>query len=125
MTIVLDRLPNSSLVWGIVPTLGYLHVDKEVIHTVELPWRQNERNVSAIPPGRYKLAKNADKGVIEVLDVPGRTGIQIHPANWCHELKGCIGVGMDFNGTGGVQESRKAMGLLLEMLPDTASLVVK
>lgn len=47
----------------------------------------------------------------EVVDVPGRTFIMLHPANWPHEVKGCIAPGMDYRimrGNQAVTSSRDA-----------------
>jgi hypothetical protein len=61
-----------------------------------------------IPAGTYKLILHqpsefdasltgklgsAYHGVIRLVDVPGRTAIEIHPANEVEELKGCIAPG--------------------------------
>lgn len=50
-----------------------------------------------IPAGRYKviLTKSPHLGYVtpEVLDVPGRTAIRIHIANFVTELLGCTAVG--------------------------------
>lgn len=58
----------------------------------------------------------AHKGMIEVLDVPGRTEILIHPANSMAQLLGCLAPGMSFDNHGGdglwVNESRKAYQLI-------------
>src|SRR5882724_9246250 len=46
-------------------------------------------------------------------DVPGRTDIEIHPANAITDLQGCIGVGRYVVGQDAIAESRLALGLLL------------
>jgi Family of unknown function (DUF5675) len=62
--------------------------------TIELPWRNNEPRISCIPEGEYKLIKRYSphfKWHLQVLDVPGRDLILMHPANDAvKELKGCI-----------------------------------
>jgi Family of unknown function (DUF5675) len=61
---------------------------------IELPWKDNHTRVSCIPEGKYRLVKRYNPHFdehFEVMDVPGRTGILIHPANDALlELKGCI-----------------------------------
>lgn len=37
------------------------------------------------------------RGIPQVLDVPGRTSIEIHPANWVTELLGCLATGFSLN----------------------------
>lgn len=58
----------------------------------------------------------AHKGMIEVLDVPSRTEILIHPANSMAQLLGCLAPGMSYDNHGGdglwVNESRKAYQLI-------------
>ena len=69
-------------------TRGDLFIGDDLIcHMLELPWRENHRGISCIPPGRYEvsyLAKSASgryKDVYHVQDVPGRFGILIHKGN--------------------------------------------
>ena len=80
-------------------TLGYLSVDGEVIcYTLELPWRDNQSNISSIPAGRYDAIVRTDgnKGWrLELLYVPSRYNIQIHIGNYTSDITGCTLVGMD------------------------------
>jgi hypothetical protein len=68
--------------------------DVFICHTIELPWKENERRTSCIPEGRYELKKRYSpkfKWHLLVKDVPGRSVILMHPANDAmKELKGCI-----------------------------------
>ena len=63
-------------------------------HTIELPWKENEAQVSCIPEGRYELVTRYSlkyRWHLLVKDVPKRALILIHPANDAmKELKGCI-----------------------------------
>ena len=93
------------------------------IFTVERPWMGNKPNISCIPIGVYHIKKDDFRGLYEnyaVLDVPGRTAIEIHRGNVPTEFKGCIGVGMVLGGLmvegvlqWGVQQSRQAMNMLM------------
>ena len=69
--------------------------------SLELPWRDNRPQISSIPPGIYRceLVNSPKFGrVYGVQDVPGRSLILIHAANfagdtskgWKSELLGCI-----------------------------------
>ena len=63
---------------------------------LELPDLDNQINISCIPSGIYQeqkhfSPKNGD--CISILSVEGRTSIQIHSANWLHQILGCIAVG--------------------------------
>jgi len=68
--------------------------------TMELPWRDNQVNISCIPEGVYQLKNRTFWGgsgnhgyTFEVQDVPGRTHILLHPANYASQLQGCIACG--------------------------------
>ncbi|MBP9926126.1 MAG: hypothetical protein KBF45_09025 [Cyclobacteriaceae bacterium] len=95
-----------------------------VCNTIELPWLQNQRNVSCIPEGRYELRKRFIKKFglhLLVVDVPDRSWILIHPANDAKtQLKGCIAPVTQLTGPGKGSESRlaneKLKALLLEAL---------
>jgi len=83
-----------------------------VCNTIELPWLQNERRVSCIPEGRYELRqrKTAKRGQhLLVVNVKGRDGILIHPANDAKkELHGCIAPVTTITGPGKGSQSRLA-----------------
>jgi hypothetical protein len=73
--------------------------------SLELPWKANECGASCIPPGVYKAQTRTSPhfgvSVYEILDVPGRTSIEIHPGNWAgditlglySDLLGCVALG--------------------------------
>lgn len=68
--------------------------------TLELAWKDNKQKISCIPCGTYMVKKTFSpsfkKDLYEILNVPGRSGIRIHPANYAAQLKGCIAVGQSF-----------------------------
>jgi len=68
-----------------------------VAKTLELPDRANKPNESCIPAGTYRcrwtLSPRLQRNTYEVLGVPGRTGVRIHPVNFFHQLRGCIALG--------------------------------
>ena len=90
--------------------------------TIERPWLNNTVNISCIPAGTYQVAEfsgNKYKDVFQILNVPQRTYILIHVANWSHELHGCIGVGgkhCTLNNLDAVGGSRAAFAELQEQL---------
>jgi hypothetical protein len=68
--------------------------------TIERDWISNKKSVSCIPEGIYECrignsSKNLPYATVayEILNVPNRTDIKIHVANYPHELEGCIGFG--------------------------------
>lgn len=82
-------------------TLGRLSFGATVLHALELPWRDNRRQRSCIPPGLYRcaLVKSPRFGLVYgVQDVPERSHVLIHAANlagdvdlgWQSQLQGCI-----------------------------------
>lgn len=96
-------------------TYGYLKGPNIEFCTVELPWRNNEPRVSCIPEGDYALVPRrfyrGGYDTWEVVQVPERSHILIHVANWPDELAGCIGIGSYFTGRSGmwgVAKSQKA-----------------
>lgn len=104
--------------------------DGSSFFTCERSWADNKTSVSCIPPGVYELRKRRS-GVVErttdgqytegweVTNVPGRTYIMLHPANWPSELEGCIAPGQGFgmlDGRLAVTHSRKAFDQLMQFL---------
>lgn len=89
-------------------TYGILTCKNFWAHTLELPWLDNKSNVSCIPEGAYSTqfvtTRRRIGGIRQmywVQDVPGRTGILIHPGTWAgskamgyrSSVLGCILVG--------------------------------
>jgi hypothetical protein len=65
-------------------TFGTLIIGDEQLFTAEPPWRNNERNVSCIPYGKYECVYSVSMKhgpVYRVQNVPGRTDILIHAGN--------------------------------------------
>lgn len=59
---------------------------------------QNLSNLTCIPAGRYKLRiVEGATHPIWVLNVPDRTEVRIHIANFVSDIKGCIGIGYALN----------------------------
>ncbi len=95
-----------------------------VCNSIELPWLQNQRNISCIPEGRYELKERytPQRGThLIVTDVPKRSGILFHPANNAlTELLGCIAPVTTHTGPGKGSQSRlandKLKALVLEAL---------
>ena len=77
---------------------GKLYCNGEFIaHTLELPWRDNEKSVSCIPKGIYKCSiryrnQSAMYDYVHLLveDVPNRSYILFHRGNFPSDTKGCI-----------------------------------
>jgi hypothetical protein len=104
----------------------YLAYDLEFV-TLELPWKENKRNISCIPTGLYRAKKyyspQHKRVVILLVDVPDRDWIEIHPGNFYTDTKGCILTGSDFTKINDdpefdLKDSVKTMDRILSMVPD-------
>jgi len=68
--------------------------------TLEREWRNNEKNISCIPRGKYvcKRIESPKFGdTFEVLDVPGRSHILFHKGNIEDDSHGCILIGEQYH----------------------------
>lgn len=99
-------------------TKGILQVEGiYACDTLELPWRNNEHDISCIPEGTYSIrqylsVKNGN--CIYVDGVPGRTGIEIHIGNSISNTSGCILVGVKSKDL--VLQSTQKLSKLLTLL---------
>lgn len=118
-------------------TLGEMYIkegDAEIFRckTLELPWRDNKRNVSSIPPGTYTVKKRwteKHKNHFHILNVAGRSSILIHSGNFFNHTLGCILVGnehADINkdGLADVTYSKATMDKLSEIMPDRFEITI-
>lgn len=100
--------------------------------TMELPWQLNEKNVSCIPEGKYKVKRHVSpsKGeCFKIQKVTGRTDILIHVGNFNKDTQGCILPGryfLDLNKDGlkDVAYSKVAMQKLLFILYEDFDLYI-
>lgn len=102
-------------------TNGKLLVNgKAFCYTIELPWKNNQHQVSCIPEGSYLLAKRQSEKFgdhLLVKEVPGRSLILIHPANDAlKELMGCIAPVSNLTGPGCGNNSRIVFLPLVKMV---------
>ena len=85
--------------------------------TIELPWLDNKRNISCIPEGSYELVSRFSvkfKHHLQVLDVPGRSLILLHPANDAkRDLEGCIAPVTNLTGVGKGSNSKPQLDKLM------------
>lgn len=136
----LDRMGSTQ--WG---TFGVLRMPdrKTIFRTVEQPWESNAVGKSCIPAGEYGMSmrpspmvERTSGGLFhagwEVVSVPGRSLIMIHPGNWSRmdvdgdgvtdfkgDTEGCILVGRAFaiiDCKPGVTSSRAAFKDLMNRL---------
>ena len=66
-------------------------------NTLELSYKNNKRNISAVPAGFYKMvfeySPKFKRKLWELKSVPGRSEAKIHQANYFRQLNGCVAVG--------------------------------
>ena len=102
-------------------TIGELFLNGErMCDTLENPYINNERNISCIPEGEYKVRlrlarESATRDYLHLLvqDVPNRDWILFHRGNSAKDTSGCILVGLGTQHNV-VQNSVLAMDLLMK-----------
>jgi len=93
-------------------TEGILATQDFSCKTLELPWKDNRRQISCIPPGEYKVEirlSNKYGRIYWVRKVPERTYILIHSGNYAGDrskglkthVMGCILLGKTHGFLGG------------------------
>lgn len=86
-------------------TFGVLSLDgRAFCATLEPPDRGNASDLSCIPEGSYRCGPVDSPHfgrVYEILDVPGRTHILMHPGNTVADTHGCVLLGRYFGALGG------------------------
>ncbi|MFD2162229.1 DUF5675 family protein [Paradesertivirga mongoliensis] len=114
MELTLTRVYHPQGTNGIITLSGV-----KICESIELPWRKNATSISCIPEGRYPLkARTSQKYSqhIEIIAVPGRSYILIHPANYAlTELRGCIAPVLKATTPGKGVFSRKALDKLMNL----------
>lgn len=93
-------------------TEGILVSENYDCRTLELPWRDNQKQISCIPPGEYDVEirlSNKYGRIYWVRQVPNRTYILIHSGNYAGDVSkgykshvmGCILLGKESGFLGG------------------------
>lgn len=114
----------------------YLYKNNKIIYsckTLELPWRNNQRQLSCIPTGTYKAIKhNSPKfgNTLWLQDVPNRYEILIHYGNYYFNSTGCILVGNEFrdinkDGLEDALNSIRTLRELLKLTPNKIEIEIK
>ena len=117
-------------------TMGKLFLNGELLcDTLENPWLDNQKNISCIPAGEYKVrireAKESGSrnyNHLLVQEVPNRKYILFHRGNYPKDTSGCILVGFDSQ-QDVVYNSTLAMDLLMKEIiflgGDKINLIIK
>ena len=89
----------------------YLIEGRFIAHSLELPWRENRRNISCIPAGVYQCEwkKHSIRPVARIHGVPDRSGILIHVGNTVRDIRGCCLAGLVWLRHGALMDSVPAM----------------
>lgn len=125
--------------YGEFQTIGKLYLLDEndaVIaswDSLELPWKNNQVKISCIPEMILKCSKHISPKFgrcLWVREVPNRSEILIHPANFVRDLLGCIGIGKDLDYIDkdskiDVSSSRDALDDLLSYLINVDSIMLE
>ncbi|MFL5789493.1 MAG: DUF5675 family protein [Flavisolibacter sp.] len=109
-------------------TNGSIYINGKLqCYSIELPWLDNQHEISCIPEGKYELIKRYSpkfKEHLLVKHVENRSEILMHPANNAlKELKGCIAPVSELTGEGMGNESRKALEKLLVLIQNTEDMI--
>jgi hypothetical protein len=69
-------------------------VSGHLFNGIELPWKENQKNISRIPRGIYvwqKIQRSSNgQNAIWIRDVPNRSEILIHQGTKPEHSKGCV-----------------------------------
>jgi hypothetical protein len=78
--------------------VGVLYANNnQLCYSLELPWKDNQNNISCVPVGSYRAITRADGNLgwrIELLLVPNRTRVELHVGNYPSNSIGCVLLGM-------------------------------
>lgn len=122
-TVTLKRVAYNEFA-----TLGTLiYKDVVIACTLELPWKENQRQISSIPAGSYlvnKYSSHRFPDTFRLYDVPNRSDILIHPGNFTYDTRGCILAGSQLSGLTLIN-SRDTFIKLNKILPSTFTLLIK
>jgi len=110
---------------------GVLTVGPRSFQTGELPWRNNEADLSHIPIGTYQcdwlLSPHFNRNLYHIQNVPQRQDCLIHMGNWCGDTKkgfksdveGCVILGLEqglMDGQEAVLQSVRALAQVESIL---------
>ena len=114
LLILRDTFTDKSII-------GELFLNDEFMcDTLENPYINNEKNISCIPDGQYKVRirvarESATRDYVHLLvqEVPNRSYILFHRGNTAKDTRGCVLVGLERQ-QDLVSNSRLAMDLLMK-----------
>lgn len=113
--ILLTRLDSTD--YGV---FGHLELDDHSFDCVTL-----ENHALDIPVGTYPVHfyNSPEHGEVPLIEVPGRTCIEIHEGNWERNSKGCILVGHHRDGDA-IDDSRTTLAKLIAALKNKGEMSI-
>lgn len=129
--ITLQRFSQDKVTFGKLK-IEWLPEHKD-IYTIELPWKDNQHDISCIPAGIYRVIRfnsPAHGMVWKLLGTEPRQDVEMHSGNFAcfvklpgsshdTDTKGCILPGMALDeGVPMVQRSKEAMSYLYTLIGD-------
>ena len=133
MEIFIKRQPSDDKqTLGTLDVKDFNGVSLFSCKTLELAWKGNQKRISCIPKGTYKVVKRFSPKYgnhLHILDVPNRSFILIHATNYWFQLLGCIAVGqahIDLNKDGKLDttNSKLTLAKLVAVLPKETILTI-
>lgn len=133
MELLLERIDyGQKQTLGRLFALNEFKIVKYDCSTLELPWKENQQNISCIPEGEYQVEKRFSrkfKSHFHITGVDGRSYILIHAGNYYTDIRGCVLVGKDFkdlnkDGLLDVKDSGDALADLLGLMPKKSKLKI-
>lgn len=137
---MLDGLVLERQAFTDKSTIGTMYYNGDKIcHTLELPWRNNERANSCVPVGEYELEYHKYRNYLDTRAIVGATvshwcgedrlqrcAILFHTGNTPSDSDGCIITGSTYD-VDRVNESKKAhvklMNVILSKNIDTITII--
>ena len=124
---------------GIETNGGLFIIDNDIVIykcvTLELPDKNNQPQISCIPKGTYQCLKIGASAKIPythiaIQNVPKRSGVCIHKANYVSQLRGCVALGKEFLDINGdkqldVTASGVTFDAFMNIVPDHFELEIK
>lgn len=129
MKVILQRVTpqvqSSNGTFGV-----WINDDRPLFVTLELPWEDNQKDISCIPAGTYKVVKqfsnHFQREVCLLYNVPNRNAVEIHIGNTVKDILGCIIVGMEYSMTDyAIVSSKIAFDKLMSIMPSEFDLTIK
>ena len=99
----------------------FYYGSRYICETLELPWKDNQRQISCIPNGVYHVKHRHSQRFshhLHLYDVENREFILIHPGNTTSDIRGCIVPGTrrgTLSGMPAVLESKKAQEKIMNI----------